>query len=450
MTSTNFSLKPKISTNRDRQLNGEQSPMTNNQTVVVITKYGEVVGKTYPKRATGLVKKGRAEFLSEYVIRLKDFCPTEISEEINMDINNINETINNQPEVTPKTAFTADSAAAEQKNERRQDYILFNPRDYYKNPDLGWGTVSRHMKQLVDGSFIEVYSLGNWNNCFSGIVSKEIPISPDCDYTFVFWLNGGENDRNNEKCELLVIYTDGTHERATSEEYHGNYTYRLNRGNLKPVKTVDGWYLFAIDLPRTDKPYVEFRFEVNNAPTHLRAAQPPESYADIPDSPDEYAQYRKQRHNIFFEDGWPSESEYGGDVQSTAAIRKRLEALARGESLDTPKPEPSPEPTPVKTPEQSFMDRIAEFTARQLIEQGIAEQVAGQFDASDIADYVDCASDIADYIDMDEVAENIDVGEVAENIDIDEIIEHIDLDELAEKIAEKLDIRGMIEEMLEE
>lgn len=43
--------------NRDRQPGGEQSPMTNNQTVVVISEHGEVVGKTYPKRAAGLVKK---------------------------------------------------------------------------------------------------------------------------------------------------------------------------------------------------------------------------------------------------------------------------------------------------------------------------------------------------------------------------------------------------------
>ena len=347
------------------------------------------------------------------------------------------EIINNNPEAITQT-------------ERRHDYILFNPRDYYKNPDIGYGETSRYMKQLPDGSFIEIYSLGNWSNRFSGIISKEIPISSDCDYTFVFWLNGGENDRNDELCKLLVIYTDGTHDRATSEEYNGNYTYRLNRGNLKPVKTVDGWYLFAIDLPRTDKPFVEFRFEVNNAPTHLKAAEPPKSYADVPDSPDEYAQYRKQRHNIFFEDGWPSESEYGGDVQSTAVIRRRLEAEARGETFEEPKPEPKPEPAPVKTPEQSFMDRIAEFTARQLMEQGIAEQIAEQFSASDIADYVDCASDVADYIDMDEIAENIDVDEIAESIDVDEIAERIDLDELAEKVAEKLDIRGMIEEMLED
>lgn len=358
--------------NRDRQQGGEQSPMTNNQTVVVITKYGEVVGKTYPKRAAGLVKKGRAEFLSEYVIRLKDFCPTEKSEEINMDINNINEkAINNQPGVTPKTAFTADSEA-EQKHERKQEYILFNPRDYYKNPDLGWGAVSRRMKQLADGSFIEVYSLGNWNNCFSGIVSKEIPISPDCDYTFVFWLNGGENDRYNEKCELLVIYTDGTHERATSEEYHGNYTYLLNRNNIRPIKTVDGWYLFAIKLPKTDKPFVEFRFEVNNAPMHLRATEAPESYAGIPDSPDEFAQYRKQRHNIVFEDGWPSEREYGGDVQSTAAIRRRLEAEARGENDVELRPESEDDELQWETLRDSsserFKNKIAELVSERLAE----------------------------------------------------------------------------------
>lgn len=425
--------------NRDRHPDGESAPMQNNQTIVVITDSGEVVGKTYPKRAAGLVKKGRAEFLSEYVIRLKDFCPTD-TEEINMDINQ--ENINNQPAANPESANCAEPAPAERK--RKHDYILFNPRDYYSNPDIGWGITSRYMKQLPDGSFIEIYSLGSWNDRFSGIISKEIPLSADCDHTFVFWLNGGENDRDDEDdelCKLLVIYTDGTNERATSEEYWGNYTYHLNRNGVKPIKTVDGWYLFAIDLPATDKPFVEFRFEVNNAPTHLRAAQPPESYADVPDSPDEYAQYRKQRHNIFFEDGWPSESEYGGDVQSTAAIRKRLEAEARGETPPIPEPQPEPKHEQPKTPEQSFMDRIAEYTAKLLMEQGIAQQVAEKFDASDIADYVDCASDIADYVDMDEIADNI---------DIDEVAERIDLDELAEKIAEKLDIRGMIEEMLDE
>lgn len=49
--------------NRDRQPGGEQSPMTNNQTVVVISEHGEVVGKTYPKRAAGLVKKRSGRIL---------------------------------------------------------------------------------------------------------------------------------------------------------------------------------------------------------------------------------------------------------------------------------------------------------------------------------------------------------------------------------------------------
>ncbi len=366
--------------NRDRQPNGEQSPMTNNQTVVVITEHGEVVGKTYPKRAAGLVKKGRAEFLSEYVIRLKDFCPTEKSEEINMDINE--RIINNQPTITPKTAFSADSSKTGQTSERKQEYILFDPRDYYKNPDLSWGVTSRHMKQLEDGSFIEIYSLGSWNDCFSGIVSKEIPISPDCDYTFVFWLNGGENDRDDEKCELLVIYTDGTHDRATSEEYHGNYTYLLNRNNVRPIKTVDGWYLFAIKLPRTDKPFVEFRFEVNNAPMHLKAAEAPESYADVPDSPDEYAQYRKQRHNIVFEDGWPSEHEHGGNVQSTAAIRKRLEAEARGIGSVIDVELWQDDEDDIETKQGSFQDGNSE-RLQNTIAKIVSEQLSKMFDGAD-------------------------------------------------------------------
>lgn len=311
---------------------GLQSPMKNNQTVAVISESGGYIGQTYPKRAKGLIKKGRAELLSDNVIRMIDSCPTDISisEENIMDdlLVTTNDNINANDQSAAANEVLA--ASAEKAPERKHEYILFNTRDYFANPDIRSNVCGRYMYQLADGSFEEIYTISDWipsqYSHFGGIYSKRLPISKDTDYTLVFWLNGGENDRKDEICQLLVIYTDGTAERATSEEYHQNYKYRLNRNGVRPIKTIDGWYLFAIDLPGSDKSFVEFRFEAQGAPTYLRAAAPPECYEDMPDTPDEFADYRPQRHNIFFEDGWPDDDpDVHGNWYSTAAIKRRLE-----------------------------------------------------------------------------------------------------------------------------
>ena len=54
-----------------------RTPMTKNgQTVCVLDGHDAVIGYTYPNRAKGLVKKRRAEFVSDECIRLYRRCPT--------------------------------------------------------------------------------------------------------------------------------------------------------------------------------------------------------------------------------------------------------------------------------------------------------------------------------------------------------------------------------------
>ena len=48
----------------------------NGQTILVLDEQGMEIGHTYPKRAKGLVKKCRAEFVSDREIRLCRQCPT--------------------------------------------------------------------------------------------------------------------------------------------------------------------------------------------------------------------------------------------------------------------------------------------------------------------------------------------------------------------------------------
>ncbi len=51
------------------------------QSVTVYDKDGKIVGETYPKRAKGLVKKGRAVYVGEDAIRLCDCGENDSTEE---------------------------------------------------------------------------------------------------------------------------------------------------------------------------------------------------------------------------------------------------------------------------------------------------------------------------------------------------------------------------------
>ncbi len=66
------------------------TPMTKN--ITVVDEKGNILESTYPKRAKGLIKKGRAKWVSDDVIRL---C-AQSKEEDNTMANNIYEIFDNQ------------------------------------------------------------------------------------------------------------------------------------------------------------------------------------------------------------------------------------------------------------------------------------------------------------------------------------------------------------------
>lgn len=298
------------------------------QTITVVNENFEVLGKTYPKRAKGLIKKGRAEFLSDTLLRLKDFCPALNTEEIIMD-NNIKINDLQNIETTAETAEEAIIGSADKPVDivvdKKHEFILFDPRKWYPNPDTAnMNRCERYMYQSPDGSMSEIYTLGDWNGHWSEIRSRFITVDPETEYTFVFWLNGGENDRYNEVCRMVAVYTDTPEQHIPDEDWQQNYIYKLNRGGVKYLKTIDGWYLFAIRLPKPDKKYLELRFIAQSAPMALRAAEEPHVYLSLEDKPDEFAPMRPQRHNIFFAEGWPADDGKGhGHWYSTGYLRRK-------------------------------------------------------------------------------------------------------------------------------
>ena len=82
-------------------MKGKKSCTKNNdsagkQIIQILDSNGNIAGSTYPKRADGLVKKGRACYVNDFTIRLTMSDTMQISEVIKMDTMNI-ETASSQP-----------------------------------------------------------------------------------------------------------------------------------------------------------------------------------------------------------------------------------------------------------------------------------------------------------------------------------------------------------------
>ena len=201
------------------------------QTVSVQSQGGENIGLTYPKRAEGLVKKGRARFVNDNTIRLMDVSDVTHTEDIKMD--NIN-TLN------------------ENKNEQRVNRLLFNAREWSFNKDCQKSNVgNRSFMQGPDGNLAEAYTIGDWGYNWTEIVTKTLILPKNTTHTLTFWLNGGENDKNDEVCRFVVVYNN---------DCDNCYTYNLNRNFIKPLKKVNGWELYEIPFITGDNEYTQLRF----------------------------------------------------------------------------------------------------------------------------------------------------------------------------------------------
>lgn len=246
------------------------------------------MGVTYPNRAKGLVKKGRAKFVNDYTICLSTLCPP-----INMEDNHT------------------------------MNLLYFNAREWKLDLSCRNAKGTRSFITDMDGGMSECYTIGDWENGhYSTIYTKQLlKLEKNQDYTFVFWLNGGENDRNSEECQFQVVYTDWNSEinmsadlstqRMSKEEWDDRLIFKLNRGYIKPLKHCKGWELYALKFHTYDKEYTQLRFFAEAAYTTILPAADPENYKDIEDAEDLFKEYRPQRHNICFENGWPDNTWYG-------------------------------------------------------------------------------------------------------------------------------------------
>lgn len=384
------------------------SASASGQTVTVLDRNGTPIGRTYPRRAKGLVKKCRAEYASDDTIRLYADCPM------------YNDTEEHTMEINEKISYGENAETAEQvKPEEQINYIYLEPRAWRVNPDTANQTKFERffMETPFYSEVQEVLSLGSWSYEWCEIISSNLTLDRGAKYNFVFWLNGGENDRFNERCEFQVIFTDRP-EDVSYKDWEQRSVYKLNRSYTKPLKKYKGWELYSIPF-RVDGEFTQLRFVAQYAPMALLHADSPKEYSGLPDIPDEYEGLRPQRHNIVFEDGWPTDKNYATRVLASRAD-KGYEPDDSGRS----------------------QGGRASFPFSKLIDMDdIAEQIAENIDTDDIAEQ------IADSINMDEISRRIvrslDMDEIAE-----QIADNIDMDEISEQIAENIDMDEIVKRIV--
>ena len=255
---------------------------TGGKTVRVIAADGSEVGSTYQKRAVGLVKKGRACFVNDFTIRLDMSDTIQNSEVIEMDHMNIE--------------------AGNGQKENKVYKLYFNARNWKFNRDCNHNVGCRSFMEGPDGVLAEAYMIGDWGyNNWTEIVSETLLLPKNTDCSLTFWLNGGENDRNDEVCRFEIIFNN---------EYEQRYIYNLNRSYIKPLKKLNGWELYEIPFRTLDNEYAQMKFVAQKAYMTVMAAKDVSEYAHLADKPDLFEGERPQRHNLIFADGFPTNNWY--------------------------------------------------------------------------------------------------------------------------------------------
>jgi hypothetical protein len=258
-------------------------PITKN--ITVLSPDGTRLNDTYPKRARGLLNKGRASVTAPDTITLtfrppgtEDFMknsidkPAEASEIAaeGQAIDVVNEV--QTDEIIPDAQALV--------NRYRGIIIEFEPRKWKPNPDIQTNNkTNRSYFTAENGELRELWQLGDWNWNWSEIITGDMRLETNTEYRIIFWLKDGKNlDGRDCVCRLEITF-DG--------DYENRNIYDLSKGFVKPLLTKDEWMLFCIPFNTGGSERFTLRFAAQHAPIFVKPAIYDELTGIFPDKPPE-------------------------------------------------------------------------------------------------------------------------------------------------------------------
>lgn len=276
----------------------------NGLSVQVKDENGKLIGMTYPKRAKGLLKKGRAQYVNDSEIRLHNALRPTSENEMTEDVY-----MNNNENIIVD-ANTGEAVETVNAQQAPQGYIIKHDGNKLFFDAREWSMIGgdnavgqrTFITDNIHGGLVNVWCFGDWNWNWSQIETKPMHLKKNETYVFTFWLNGGENDIGNETCQLEIRFDD---------DYENRFVYKLNRNYIMPVKKYKGWELYEIPFNTENNELTTLSFVAMRAPMAITQAKEASAYAElVDDTPDEFADKRPQRHNIIFSDGYPTNTWY--------------------------------------------------------------------------------------------------------------------------------------------
>ncbi|MBQ8967028.1 hypothetical protein [Ruminococcus sp.] len=160
--------------------------------IIVTDANGNVIGSTYPKRAEGLVKNGRAEYVSDCEIRLVTaHAPTE--------------EIKTEDDIMSKI-------------------ISFDPRKFGFDKSCRLNAGQRAFMTTTLGN-TEVWEIGDHDKHRTQIISK-MKLQRYTDYTFRFAMTGGHNEDGTEVSQVNIY---------PENRWDDRLTFALEKSRFEPV-----------------------------------------------------------------------------------------------------------------------------------------------------------------------------------------------------------------------
>ena len=225
--------------------------------IIVTDNKGKRLGLTYSKRAKGLVKSGRAEFINENEIKLSD-KPVYNTASV--------------PKITEgnkMSEFDKKSSAPVIENK-----IIFNAREWSVCSDAAASKCERTFVTDFEKNLSEAYCIGDKTQNISVIGTKQLILTKNTKYIFYFWIKLERNIKYDAICQLQIIYNN---------DFDNKRVYVLSNNNIRPSKTTDGWQLYEIPFVTEDNEYTQLRFSVKSAICTIIPGKDAKSYASLPD-----------------------------------------------------------------------------------------------------------------------------------------------------------------------
>ena len=202
--------------------------------------------------------------------------------------------------------------------------VYFDPSQWSFDRGVKSCVGSLKVVKGFDGNDVTAWQIADWMWSWTTL-GTTMELEPDSEYIFTFWLNGGENDRSDEVCNLDIWF---------GGDWDNRITFKLNRNYLMPTLVKNGWYLFSVPFQTAQSGTVSMAFNVMGAVTTIAPAKSAVEYASVvgdEDDPD-----RIQRPNIVFDKGYPEEEQRkylsvnvgGKKISATASQLKKIFKVA--------------------------------------------------------------------------------------------------------------------------